>query len=352
MPLKNKKWISSLLLPNIAVALVVLILIVSDRITTFREVWHVLAYSLVYANLVSLFAVVLITALTKVFVRLQLSLTALTVLCFAVIVPVGCLAVQALLMALRILVPRNFWHEYFVLLRMSMPLAAVFGLGAYVHSSLRDRLETTQQKLEEQELAEERARKLAAEARLQSLEARIRPHFLFNTLNSISSLIATDPARAEQIVGRLATLLRTSLDTNDRPLIFMREELVIVQSYLDIESARFGDKLRSSFDVPVDLQEAKVPPMSIQSLVENGVKHGITPQRNGGDIRIAAVAENGNLRIEVTDSGPGFELSAVPPGHGLENLVERLQALFGDKARLNACHRDGHCVVEMVLPRL
>jgi LytS/YehU family sensor histidine kinase len=169
-------------------------------------------------------------------------------------------------------------------------------------------------------------------------------------LNSISSLIATNPARAEQIVGCLAVLLRTSLDTRDRPLISLREELAIVQSYVDIEKTRFGEKLLGSLDVLAALHEIKVPPMSVQTLVENAIKHGITKQSGCGEVRVTASAIGDNIRIEVSDSGPGFDLAVVPPGHGLDNLVERLHALFADRARLNAFRRDGHSVVEMVLP--
>jgi LytS/YehU family sensor histidine kinase len=233
-----------------------------------------------------------------------------------------------------------------------MPLALVFGLGALVHGSLRERVELMEARLREKEAAEERAQKLATEARLRALEARIHPHFLFNTLNSISSLIAVNPARAEQIVGRLATLLRASLDNSDQPLIPLRQELAMVESYVDIEKVRFSGKLNGSVNVPAELQEAKVPPMSVQSLVENAVKYGITPLNGGGEFLIIACAENGNVRIEVRDTGPGFDLSAVPAGHGLDNLVERLDALFGAKARLNVFRRDGYSVVEMVLPRV
>jgi LytS/YehU family sensor histidine kinase len=236
-------------------------------------------------------------------------------------------------------------------LRVAMPLAVVFGTGAIVHASLRGRVQAMGEKLREKELAEERARKLAAEARLRSLAAQIHPHFLFNTLNSISSLIAVNPARAEHIVGRLAALLRASLDTSGQPLIPLQQELAMVESYLDIERARFGDKLRSSIAVPADLQTAKVPPMSVQSLVENAVKYGITPRSDGGEVVIAAAAENGRLCIEIRDTGPGFDLTAVPAGHGLDNLVSRLDALFRAKARLNVLSRDGYSVVQMVLPR-
>ena len=99
------------------------------------------------------------------------------------------------------------------------------------------------------------------------------------------------------------------------------------------------------------LQDVKVPPMSVQSLVENAIKHGIGQHAGGGEIRVAASAENGDLHVTVSDSGPGFDLAVVPTGHGLENLVERLNVLFGEQARLNAQRRDGHCIVEMVLPR-
>ena len=126
----------------------------------------------------------------------------------------------------------------------------------------------------------------------------------------------------------------------------------MVESYVAIEKARFGDKLRATVEVPAELQSAEVPPMSVQALVENAVKHGVTPQSGGGEVRVIAFAENGNLRVEVWDSGSGFNLAVVPAGHGLDNLVERLNALFGDKAKLNVYRRDAQSVVEMVLPRV
>jgi sensor histidine kinase YesM len=351
MQSKLRKWLVPFAWPNIAVALVMLILLITKQGLSAREFVRVLGYSLLYANLVAVFAMFLIGVMVKKFAWRRFPLVPVLVFCVLVIVPVGCLGVQSLLASLGLIRWQYFWPQYFAMMRACLPLAAIFSLGAFVHSSLRLRLVSAEERLREKELAEERARKLAAEARLQSLEARLRPHFLFNTLNSISALIATDPERAEQIVERLATQLRTSLDTSDRPLISMREELVIVQSYFDIEKARFGDRLSLALDVPTGLQDAKVPPMSVQSLVENAVKHGIGPQASGGQIRVAASSENGDLHVAVSDSGPGFDLTVVPAGHGLENLVERLDVLFGDKAKLKTDCRDGHCVVEMVLPR-
>lgn len=263
----------------------------------------------------------------------------------------GCLAAQALLMWIGIAVPGDFWQQYLHTLRAAMLISMAFGFGAFSYASMRDQLRRTEERLHEKEVAEERNLKLATEARLRSLESRLHPHFLFNTLNSISALIAVDPARAERSVGRLAALLRSSLDTTTRPLIPLEQELAMVQDYVDIERARFGDKLRGRIDVPAELRDAQVPPLSVQSLVENAVKHGITPRRDGGEVCVSASAGNGCLRIEVSDTGAGFDLSSVCAGHGLDSLVGRLDALFSARAHLAVSRRAGRCVVEMVVPR-
>jgi sensor histidine kinase YesM len=349
--MKNK-WAFSLLWINLAVVVVLLIQLTVNQISGIRELLHVLAYALIYANLTGLLGTWLLGGLAERLALRKFPIVPTVVVGVIVFSALGCLLAQALLMAIGLVVPQHFWQEYFRTLRVAMPLAVVFGLGAVVHGSLRGRVQLMEEKLHEKEIAEERARKLAVEARLRSLESRIHPHFLFNTLNSISALIAVDPARAEQIVGRLAVLLRASLDTSNQPLIPLRQELQMVESYIDIEKARFGDKLRGSVDVPAELRDIKVPPMSVQLLVENAVKHGITPQSGGGELLVTAAAENGSLRIDVRDSGPGFDLSAIPAGHGLDSLVERLDALFGAKAHLNVLRRDGYSVVEMVVPRV
>jgi LytS/YehU family sensor histidine kinase len=347
---KRRNWVFAFLWVNLAVAVVVLILIVGDQISSGRDLLRVLVYSLFYANLTGFLGVLILGGLAERLLGNSPRATPLIVASILVIAPLGCLLAETLQMLIGFVEPRSFWPEYMHTLRTAMPLAIVFGTGAIVHSSLRGQVQSMEEKLREKEVAEERERKLAAEARLRSLEAQIHPHFLFNTLNSISALIAVNPKRAEQIVGRLAALLRASLDTSGRPLIPLQQEVSMVESYLDIERARYGDKLRSAIDIPAELENAKVPPMSVQSLVENAVKHAITPQNHGGEVAVRAGAESGNLRIEICDTGPGFDLAAVPAGHGLDNLVGRLHALFGEKARLNVSRRDGHAVVEMVLP--
>jgi len=337
---------------NLAVAVVVLIEIAGNQVSSGRALLHMLAYALVYANLTGVLGFFLLGGLVERLVFRKVPLVPVAAVGILVFSAVGCLLAQTLLMEIGLVIPQHFWWEYVHTLRVAMPLAILFGLGALVHGLLRARIQLMKESLHEKEVTEERTRKLAAEARLRSLESRIHPHFLFNTLNSISSLIAVNPARAEQIVGRLAALLRASLDTSHQPLISLREELAMVESYVDIERARFGDKLRGSVEVPMELQDVKVPPLSVQSLVENAVKHGITPQSGGGEFFLTASAQNGSLRIEVRDTGPGFDLAAIRAGHGLDSLVQRLEALFGAKARLNVFQRDGYSVVEMVVPRV
>jgi hypothetical protein len=283
MPPTKGQWAFSLLWINLAVAVVVLIQIAGHQISSVRQLLHVLVYSLVYANLTGVLGTLVIGGLARRLTLRKLPLIPVVVAGIIVFTTVGCLLAQTLLMAIGVVVPQNFWRDYFNTLRIALPLAAVFGLGALVHASLRGRVQMMEEKLHEKEIAEERTRKLAAEARLRSLESRIHPHFLFNTLNSISSLIAVNPAQAEQTVGQLAVLLRASLDSSLQPLIPLRQELAMVKSYVDIEKVRFGDKLFGSLEVPAELEDAKVPPMSVQSLVENAVKHGITSQSGGGD---------------------------------------------------------------------
>jgi len=281
-------WLFSLLWINVAVAIVVFIQVVVNQITSARQLLYTLGYSLVFANLTGVLATLVIGKLVaRVQVR-KVPLLPILFLSIMVFVPVGCLLAQTLLIVIGAVVPRHFWSEYFHTLRVALPLAAVFGLGALVHAMSRERVRVAEEKLHEKEAAEERAQKLAAEARLSSLESRIHPHFLFNALNSISSLIVVNPALAEQTVGRLAALLRASLDTRNQPLIPLRQELAIVESYIDVEKVRFGQKLRGYVKVPVELQNTQVPPMSVQSLVENAVKHGITPCSGGGEILVTA----------------------------------------------------------------
>lgn len=335
----------------VAVAAVPLMLLAGDRGLGWDGLWRAWVYALVYANVAGVPAVFLGRRLVDRLVARKVPPALAVLAATLLLAALGSLMVQALLTWAGVAVGQRFWPDYFQVLRATTLLSIGCALGALIYDSMRIRLAAAETQLHAHEIAEERTRKLAVEARLRSLEARLHPHFFFNTLNSISALITVDPPRAERLVGRLATLLRSSLDTTSQALIPLGQELAIVENYVGIETVRFGDKLQGHLDVPAALHAARVPPLSIQSLVENAVKHGVTPQRGGGEVRVSARAEDGQLHIEVSDSGPGFDLAAIAPGHGLDNLVGRLDALFGAQAHLNVLRRGGCCVVEMVLPR-
>lgn len=345
----TNQWTLALLWINLAVAIVILIGSATGRFASLSELSRATTYALVYANLTGLFGTLVMSGLVKRLALRGLPLRFVVPVGIVVFTALGGLLTQALLLPLGFAKAQDFWTEYLATLRAAAPLALMFGLGAFVHASLQTRVANMEQKLRDQQLAEDRTRKLATEARLRSLEARVHPHFLFNTLNSISALIPVNPEHAEQLVGRLAVLLRASLDSGRHPLIPLRDELTMVESYLAIEKARFGDKLRWAVEVQARGQDCPVPPMALQSLVENAVKHGIMV-RGEGDIVVNASVCDAGLRIEVRDTGPGFDLTVVPAGHGLDNLVERLQALFGDSAGLRVFRRGEQTVVELALP--
>ena len=243
-----------------------------------------------------------------------------------------------------------YWAEFWGSLKIAIFISILAGLIIGIYETLQGRLQETTLQLRTKELERERALKLATAARLASLESRIHPHFLFNTLNSISSLIPEDPERAERLVEQMAALLRFSLDANQAGLVPLAAELKVVADYLEIERARFGDRLRYRIDMAGDLDNARVPALAVQTLVENSVKYAVTPNRAGGEIRIDGSRENGSLRIAVTDQGPGFTLESAPAGHGLDNLKERLVTLFGDQAALTLDRRENRNSLVLTVP--
>ena len=333
-----------------AAAVPVLVLFLTD-IRNPLELGRLFLYALIYANSIGFPAAILLPRIVKGCQRKGWALVPAIVMSLALATTAGCLVAGVITIEVGLMPRSQYWHEFSNAVRLSTLLALVFGLSAFFYEKTRAQLEATTVKLQQKELEEERARKLAAEARLSSLESRIHPHFLFNTLNSISSLIPVHPERAEEIVGRLAALLRSSLDTSRQSLIPLAQELGIVRDYLEIEKARFGDRLDYSVEVPPELAGVEVPPMSLQSLVENAVKHGITGQKAGGRVHIIALNTAGMLRLEVRDSGPGFDLAAIRSGHGLENLIDRLEMLFGSDSHVEVTRQGGECVVAMVVPQ-
>lgn len=189
-----------------------------------------------------------------------------------------------------------------------------------------------------------------ARARLDALQARIRPHFFFNCMNTIASLTRSDPALAERAVEDLADLFRASLADGRAP-VPVREELDVVERYLSIEKLRLGARLEVAWAVEDIPATARLPLLSLQPIVENAIYHGIEPARDGGVIRISAVRDDGQLRISVVN--PAAAATAAHH-HGnriaLDNVAERLRALFGERAGIESSHDDTEYRVELVVP--
>jgi sensor histidine kinase YesM len=260
------------------------------------------------------------------------------------------LMVQAALLGSGFASRGRFWPEFGYKTIVVFVIALVIGLSVLTYEKIRDRMQATTLQLRTQELEKERALKLASEARLASLESRLHPHFLFNTLNSISALILEDPALAERMVQRLAALLRTSLDACEQTYVPLRGELKLVSDYLEIERARFRERLSYSIDVEPSLQSLPVPPLTLQPLVENSVKYAISPRPAGGAIRISARLLENTLALEVWDDGPGFDGEVIPCGHGIDNLRARLATLLGSGAKLSVGSTNAGTGVTVYLP--
>lgn len=188
-------------------------------------------------------------------------------------------------------------------------------------------------------LSEEKVRRLeleknAVESELRLLQSQMEPHFLFNTLANIRSLIDADPGKAGAMLDSFAAFIRSSLRTSRDRTVTLQQEMDIVGSYLDLFSVRMGDRLRYRLDVPDSLRDLLLPPLLVQPLVENAVKHGLEPSVRGGEIAVSAGREGDVVRIVVADSGVGINEASTGNGIGLDNIRKRLQLAFGEKGRL------------------
>jgi signal transduction histidine kinase len=207
------------------------------------------------------------------------------------------------------------------------------------------------------EVAEsEQLKRQVVEARMAAMQAQVEPHFLFNTLASIDHLIETDPARASQMQKHLIALLRASMPTlreaNDGGLRDLGRELAVIKPYLEILKVRMEERLQTEIAVPEGLHSAQFPPMMIQTLVENAIKHGLEPKPEGGRLAVLAEIVHGKLQVRVADTGLGFGKAATAgTGVGLANIRERLQLLYGHKATLAVTENPGGgTVVTITVP--
>ncbi|MGE8287083.1 MAG: sensor histidine kinase [Stenotrophomonas sp.] len=187
---------------------------------------------------------------------------------------------------------------------------------------------------EREHAARTEAEKELTVARLNLLHAQVEPHFLYNTLANAQVLTRADPERAEQMLGHLIQYLRSSLPGIDQSVSTLGQELERVQAYLEILRIRMGARLALQIDVPEALHEVSLPSMSLQTLVENAIKHGLEPKSGGGTVWILARALDGQLTITVADDGQGISAHTAGTGIGLKNLRERLRLTCGEQAAL------------------
>jgi hypothetical protein len=196
----------------------------------------------------------------------------------------------------------------------------------------------------------------AKEAELRALKSQVNPHFLFNSLNSLRALIDEDAPRAREAVTRLANMLRYSLQSGQQETVPFEDEIRIVEDYLALEHIRHEERLRVRWSIPADVRLVNIPPMLLQTLVENAVKYGISARREGGELAIAARIDGAALDLRVTNPGdlaapasPAAARAGSSTGVGLRNASERLKLLFGDQAALTLLAEPAGCVTARVV---
>jgi len=188
-------------------------------------------------------------------------------------------------------------------------------------------------------------------ARLDALQSQLRPHFLFNTLTTIAEQVYGDPAGADTMITRLSRLLRSSFVDPEVQEVTLRQELELLQCYLDIARVRFNERLTIDFDIHPNALDAFVPRFLLQPLAENALQHGIEPAESGGRLELRVRAHQDTMTVELSDDGVGLKAGAPRHGTGLRNTRQRLAHLYGERAQLEIASRPtGGTVVRVTLP--
>ena len=189
------------------------------------------------------------------------------------------------------------------------------------------------------------------DAELRALELQINPHFLFNSLNSIRGLVIENPPLAQDLITRLANILRYNLHRDADHTVPLDSELEAAADYLALESARYEERLRVHFAVAPETRAMAIPPMLVQTLVENAIKHGIAPLAEGGELHVGSAVEDGSLVLRVQNSGSLAPADAARAPLGLNNIRERLRILYGSRATLDLANREGRVTATVRIPQ-
>ena len=191
------------------------------------------------------------------------------------------------------------------------------------------------------------------EIELNNLKSQLNPHFIFNALNSIRALVDENPSKSKQAINQLSNILRNSLASDKKGLTKFEEELRMVKDYLGLESIRFEERLKTEFDIHPNSQNFLVPPLMIQTMVENGIKHGISKLTQGGIIQLKTYVDNDRLKIHIRNSGHLLNgTKRVKGGLGIKNTVQRLKLLYGDEASFRIVNEnDTFVLTEIIIPQ-
>jgi sensor histidine kinase YesM len=228
---------------------------------------------------------------------------------------------------------QRFFSDSNALIGVALTSLLVAGILSFVYSR-RDQEMLSNAKLELERIRATQIEKQALEANLRMLQAQIEPHFLFNTLANVVSLIDPAPDKAKHMLEDFIDYLRSSLRATRSERLTLGQEIGLIESYLRVIAVRMGSRLRYHFDVPEDVLALPFPPMLLQPLVENAIKHGLEPKVDGGEVHISARLDQFGLRITVADTGLGAPVAPIE-GVGLSNVKQRLMSLFGEAARLD-----------------
>ncbi len=245
------------------------------------------------------------------------------------------------------------WH-FFISGYETLLLGVFFAVVGFAIFSTRGRLIATQAELAQATAERERQEKLLMQTELRLLQAQIEPHFLFNTLSNIAGLIHTKPDVAEETLLNLTTLLRATLKRTRSDSVTLGEELQIAQAYLDIQTTRMQGRLSYQINCEPSLFHLSLPPLLVQPLLENAIKHGVEPNEAGGAVTLTVTPNKHEISIEVSDTGGGIttQPQTSGTGTGLRNVRERLHALYGEAAHLTLTDNTPHgTVVTIVIPR-
>ena len=233
---------------------------------------------------------------------------------------------------------------------ISMSLGIGFGCVVVAWYILREKHARDQARIHRAESERHQLEKNMLQARLQLMQAQVEPHFLFNTLANVVSLVDSDPAAAKRMLESFNRFLRASLAATRTESTTLGADAELIAAYLEVLQVRMGKRLAYRIEVPPELAGFALPPMLLQPVVENAIRHGLEPKIEGGEVALRAIGEPGRVRIEVADTGMGFA-PTTRGGLGLANLRDRLRLLYGDRAELTIGeNRPAGTVVTIALP--